>query len=104
MKTKVIKIVIAGVGTVGTGLLELLKTFKKTNYKIEITHIASRRNHKKLNKSFPNSKILKDARSLLNESEYDVLVELIGGEDGIAKELIFDALKKKKTLLQRTRP
>ncbi len=99
MKIKVIKIVIAGVGTVGTGLLELLKTFKKKKYKIEITHIASRRNLKKLNKSFPNSKIFKDARSLLNESEYDILVELIGGEDGIAKELVFDALKKKKNVV-----
>lgn len=96
MKIKVIKIAIAGVGTVGSGLLDLLKKFKKTNYKIKITHIAARRNFNKLNKSFPNSKVFKDAKCLLDEYDYDVLVELIGGEGGIAKKIIFDALKKKK--------
>ena len=33
---------------------------------------------------------------LLKFNDYDILVELIGGEDGIAKKVIFDALKKKK--------
>ena len=28
--------------------------------------------------------------------DYDLLIELIGGSDGIAKEIVIDALKKKK--------
>ena len=100
MKIKIIKIAIAGIGTVGTGLLNLLRKFRKKNYKIKISHIAARGNFKKIQKSFPNSKVYEDANDLINEDSYDILVELIGGEDGISKKIIFNALKKKNTLLQ----
>ena len=96
MKVKTVKIAIAGVGTVGTGLLSLLQKFKKKNYKIKVSHIAARGNFKKIQKSFPNSKVYEDANDLVNEDNYDILVELIGGEDGISKKIIFNALKKKK--------
>ena len=43
-----------------------------------------------------NVKVLSDAKKLLKLNDYDVLIELIGGEDGVAKEIVFDALKKGK--------
>lgn len=103
-----LKIVIAGVGTVGTGVLNILaknKLFieKKINKKIIISAVASRSLNKKI--VIPNGvKIFKKAEELLNFSDYDILVELIGGDEGIAKKIIFDALKKKKMLLLLTKP
>lgn len=95
-----LKIAIAGVGTVGNGVLILLKKNrkkieKKIGRKIKITAIASRKSRDF--KGLKKTKIFSDANSFLNFSDYDLLLELIGGSDGIAKEIIIDALKKKKT-------
>ena len=100
MSERVSKIAIAGVGTVGTGVLELLKKklFYK-NSKIVVTAIASRR---KINlDTFGLKKItlFKDAKNLINFNDYDVLVELIGGDEGISKEIVFSALKKGKNVV-----
>ena len=96
-----LKIAIAGVGTVGNGVLTLLKKNKKKIEKkigkqIIISGIASR---KKIEyKRFKNTKIFSDADELRNFKDYDVLFELIGGSDGVAKEIVVDALKKKNML------
>ena len=60
--------------------------------------MASRR---KLDKKIrlKNAKVLSDAKKLLKLNDYDVLIELIGGEDGVAKEIVFDALKKGKKVI-----
>ena len=96
-----LKIAIAGVGTVGNGVLILLKKNrkkieKKIGRKIKITAIASRKSRDF--KGLKKTKIFSDANSFLNFSDYDLLLELIGGSDGIAKEIIIDALKKKKNM------
>ena len=95
MSLKSTRIAIAGVGTVGKGVLDLLKKNKVLNFNFEISHVASRR---KLDKKIrlKNAKVLSDAKKLLKLNDYDVLIELIGGEDGVAKEIVFDALKKGK--------
>ena len=88
-----IKIAIAGVGTVGNGVLDLLfrnKVIEK--YNISITAIASRRKINKNNVRLKNTKIFKNAEKFLNFNDFDVLIELIGGEEGIAKEIVFNAL------------
>ena len=91
------KIAIAGVGTVGSGVLEL---FKKNSihrkFDIELTALASRRkiNLKKI--CFKNFKYFKDASEFLNFDDYDILIELIGGDEGVSKTIVFDALKKGK--------
>ncbi len=92
-----LKIAIAGVGTVGNGLLHLLKKYKNKN--IEVSAIASRRRLNIDEKYFKNTVLFKDAKYLLNFSDYDVLVELIGGDSGISKLIVFDALKKKKNVV-----
>ena len=46
MSVKTIKIAIAGVGTVGQGFLDLLKTYNNPGLKIIISAIASRRKKK----------------------------------------------------------
>jgi len=91
-----IKIAIAGVGTVGKGLLDLLKKYENKEIKIQISAIASRKKRKFLGKSFKNTVFFDDANELLNFSDYDILVELIGGDNGPPKRIVFDALNKGK--------
>ena len=95
-----IKIAIAGVGTVGNGVLDLLlknKVIEKHN--ISIVAIASRRKINRNNIKLKKTKIFKDAKSLLSFNDFDVLIELIGGEEGIAKEIVFNALSKSKRVI-----
>ena len=40
-----------------------------------------------------------DAERLIGFNNYDILVELIGGDEGISKKIVFDALKKGKNVV-----
>ncbi len=95
-----VKIAIAGIGTVGSGVLEILKRIKSSeslkNFNFKISAVASRRKINFSEKFLQETKIFKNAEELINFKDYDVLLETIGGEDGVAKKIIFDALKKKK--------
>ena len=75
-----IKIAIAGIGTVGKGLLELLSKYKNNEIKIEISAIASRRKQKFHGSIFKKTKFFNDAKELIDFNDYDILVELIGGD------------------------
>ena len=100
MSLKKTKIAIAGVGTVGSGVLDLFnKNSVHKKFGIELTAVASRRkiDHKKL--CFKNFSKFNDAKKLLEFNDYDILVELIGGDSGIAKEIVFDALRKGKNVV-----
>ena len=100
MSLKKTKIAIAGVGTVGSGVLDLFnKNSVHKKFGIELTAVASRKkiDHKKL--CFKNFSKFNDAAKLLEFNDYDILVELIGGDNGIAKEIVFDALRKGKNVV-----
>ncbi len=99
MSNNKIKIAIAGIGTVGKGLLDLLLKYKNKETEIEISAIASRRKHKYKNNIFKNTLFFNDADKLLSFDDYDILVELIGGEEGVSKRIVFDSLKKKKNVV-----
>jgi homoserine dehydrogenase len=99
-----LKIAVAGIGTVGSGLLEILfknKTFieKKIEKRILISAVASRTPKKILKKLNKSTIIFDDAKKLLDFNDYDLLVELIGGEGGIAKEIIINSLNKNKSVV-----
>ncbi len=99
MNTNKTKIAVAGIGTVGKGLLDLIKKYLIKRNHIEITAIASRRNYVFKDKIFKNTRVFKDAKDLIKFDDYDILVELIGGEGGISKQIIFNALRKKKSVV-----
>ena len=100
MALKKAKIAIAGIGTVGKGLLRILEFLGNNVSNIEVTAIASRRKVNIPNKTlFKKTQVFKDAEKLLYYDNYDILVELIGGEDGVAKKIVFNALKKKKHIV-----
>lgn len=92
------KIAIAGIGTVGKGLVKILEQFGSKLPNLMVSVIASRKRMKLPEKSiFKDTVILNDAKKLVNFDDYDILVELIGGDKGVAKDIVMNALKKKKT-------
>ncbi len=93
------KIAIAGVGTVGKGLIDLLLKYKNKQTKIEITAIASRKKQEFKDDIFKNTVFFNDAKKLLKFHNYDILVELIGGERGVSKDIVFNALREKKDVV-----
>ena len=96
MKSSKIKIAIAGLGNVGSGVVEIIKKDiekikRATSIEIEIVAVSARSN-----KSFienQNIKFFTDPLEMVEKSGADIIVELIGGID-IAKDIIELAIKK----------
>ena len=97
---KKIKIGIAGLGTVGRGVYEILQNQKdlltlRTNCEFEVVAVASRSK-----KDFVDSKIkfYNNILDLAQDQNVDVVVELMGGYD-VAKDLIHSSLKNNKKVV-----
>lgn len=96
---KILKIAVAGVGTVGSGVLANIRDKQqlfvaRTGIRLQVTHISSRT---KSNRDVDISPyIWCDSPLDLVTQDVDVIVETIGGESGIALDLIMQALKNKK--------
>ncbi len=100
MLLKKTKIAIAGVGTVGSGVIELIKKNSiQKKFGIEVTAIASRRKLRKKCLGVSSINFFNNAERLIGFNNYDILVELIGGENGVSKKIVFDALKKGKNVV-----
>ena len=98
--SKALRIAVAGLGTVGGGVASVLLTRGKeleerAGRNLELVGVSAR--DKSKNRAANISKIAweNDARALV-KSDADVIVELIGGEEGIAYDLVKSALIAKK--------
>ena len=92
------KIAIAGLGTVGGGVVKALaargpELSSRAGRKLEITAVSARSKSKA--RGFDVTGWTDDALSLA-KGDADVVVELIGGEEGIARRLVETALANKK--------
>ena len=88
---------VAGLGTVGTGLLQLLdehgdRLARNVGRKIEVVGVSARSRSKKRAVALAGIKWFDDATRLAADASIDVFVELIGGEDGAAKAAVEAAL------------
>ena len=95
--TKIVKIMIAGLGTVGSGVVNMLEKQnkileKKANCKIELIAVADIDKKKKRKIRLKKVRYFSDAMSMLSDVRADILVELIGGASGIALKLCKGAL------------
>lgn len=97
---KKIKVGLAGLGTVGQGVYDILKKDAKilearSQTTFEITAVASR-----TNKSFvdPKIKFYPNILDLANDDDVDVVIEVMGGV-GIAKELMEASIKNGKKFI-----
>ena len=99
---KPIKIGIAGLGNVGEEVAyQLIKGFRVQNdqFKIELHGISAKSKDKKRKIDTENIPFFDDPVSMTNSPDIDVIVELIGGDEGVAKDLCFSALNNKKGLI-----
>ncbi len=89
---------IAGLGTVGCGLLTLLQQNSKKfepilKRNIKVTGVSARDRDKARAVDISELEWFDDAAELAVSPEIDVFVELIGGEDGIARQAVEKALR-----------
>jgi homoserine dehydrogenase len=97
-------IALVGFGNIGSYFYKTLEKnkkniFNKTGKIPFIKYISARNFNKKRNVKIPKSKWVKNYKNLARKDDIDVIVELIGGSEGAAKELVFSALKNKKHVI-----
>ena len=97
-------IVIVGLGTIGSYFYNYLKKnkniiFNKTNTMPNILFVSARSLKKKRNFSVPKEIWLKNYLSATKNKNVDIIIELIGGAEGAAKKLVFEALRNKKNVI-----
>ena len=97
MKREKINIALVGFGNIGSYFYKTLEKNKK-NISIKtgklpfIKYISARNINKKRNIKIPKSKWVKNYKNLFLKDDIDIVVELIGGAEGVAKNLVFSAL------------
>ncbi len=94
-------IVIVGLGNIGSYFYNYLKKnkhiiYNKTNTMPNILYVSAKSLKKKRSFSFPKKIWLKDYLSATKMQNVDIIIELVGGAEGVAKKLVFEALKNKK--------
>jgi homoserine dehydrogenase len=92
---------VAGLGTVGMGLIQLLnaqseRLEKMLGRPIVVTGVCARNRDKARKGGFGSAKWFDDPVALAKDPSNQVFVELIGGEEGVAKAAVEAALKAKK--------
>ena len=96
-----INIAIIGLGNIGSYLFNYLKKnkrilFEKNNCLPVVKYVSARNKNKKRNFKLGKIKWLKNYLEATKLKDIDLIVELIGGSEGAAKKLVFNALKNKK--------
>ena len=96
-----LKIAVAGLGTVGAGLVKLLASQAalleaRCGRRLVVTAVAARDRHKKRDIDISKFAWFDDPVEMARSAEADVVVELIGGADGPAKALAEAAFAKKR--------
>lgn len=89
---KELKIGVAGLGTVGTGVVKIIQKNsdilkKRSNADIKITAVSARDKSKNRDINLSSVTWYDDATKLAMDKDVDVVVEAIGGDSGVAYEL-----------------
>ncbi len=98
---KKINIAIIGLGNIGTYLFKYLNKnkkilAKKNNCIPNVLYVSAKNKAKKRDLKISKKLWLKNYLEATKSKEIDLIVELIGGAEGPAKKLVFNALKNKK--------
>ena len=97
------KIGIIGLGTVGEGVLKVLtkeknSIFEKSQADIEVKYACDLNINREFSFEFDKSILADNYKKILEDSEIQLVVELIGGEM-LAKDIIIEAFKSKKSVV-----
>ena len=93
-----LKLGLAGIGTVGGGLLRLIEARRRslsarTGRPVEVVAVSAKSRRKNRDVDISKFRFVQNPVALATDPEIDVFVELIGGESGIAKDAVEAALR-----------
>ena len=99
-----LNIVVAGLGTVGSNTINLIEKnkdllFLRSGLKINIIGIHAKNKNKKRNFNIKKYRWFKNPITMIQQKNVDVVIELIGGDKGIARKVCYEALKNSKNLI-----
>ena len=103
--TETFKVALAGLGTVGGGVVKLLREQsdlleKRTGRKIKLTAVSDLKQQKLLELGLlGEADYYKDALEMVRKADADLVVELIGGANGIAYQVCLESLKQGKAFV-----
>ena len=102
--TKPLRLGIAGLGTVGVGVIKIiqekLSTLEaRTGKKIIISAVTAKSKTKQRGINLTPYQWEKDPVSLAKRDDVDIFIELIGGHDGVAKEAVEVAIRQGKDVV-----
>lgn len=102
--TKTIKIGLAGLGTVGVGVLKIIEAHgdlleARSGARLVVTAVSSRDRNKDRGVSLDGMTWYDDATELVSDPDVDVVLELVGGSEGLARDLCTKALIAKKPVV-----
>ncbi len=102
--SKPLRIGIAGLGTVGCGTLNILQNnaemiTNRCGRAIEIVAVTAGNKNKKRDADISGLKWVDSALNMVADDSIDVVVEAIGGSEGIARELVEKALSAGKSVV-----
>ena len=97
MKKKM-NIALVGLGTIGSYLLKYLiqnknQLIKKNMAIPNVLKVCARNRNKKRGIKIKKKLWAKDYKEIINNTNIDLVVELIGGSEGVAKKLVFESLR-----------
>jgi homoserine dehydrogenase len=104
MNKKTINLGIIGFGNIGSHFYKILETnkksiFHKTGKHPFIKYICTRNFKKKRKIKIPKNKYIKSPEILAKKKDVDIIIELVGGAEGIAKKVVSLSLKNKKHVI-----
>ena len=94
-----VSIGIAGIGNVGSEVVSQLIKHKEYKKSFTIKAVSYRNKKKKRNFIPKGITYYSDAKKLAQDKTIDLVIELIGGSEGIAKDVCFIAIKNNKHLI-----
>jgi homoserine dehydrogenase len=99
--TEPLNIGIAGIGTVGAGVVKLLAEHSRLlalrgGRRLKLVAVSARNRNKKRDVDLGGVRWERDPLALAEADDIDVVVELIGGSGGIARRLVQTALRSRK--------
>ena len=102
---KKLNIAIIGLGNIGSYLFKYLQDNKKiltekNNCIPIIKYVSAKNKNRKRNIKIEKKQWLNNYLDATKYKDIDLIIELIGGAEGPAKKLVFNALKMESTLLQ----
>ncbi len=99
MASSPLSIGVAGVGNVGHEVVNQLINHPEHGISFFLGGISYKNKNKKRNKLFKHIKYYPNAVNLAKCKKIDLVIELIGGSEGVAKDVCFNALNNNKSLI-----